>query len=92
MRSTNNIARCRTGDTTACRAVLASPLLTDGSAQNSKPPPLCPPRSPSPVYLLFPFQCVIENGKPTFKTSPEPYYHEALDYRLAIILCGVLAR
>jgi hypothetical protein len=42
-----------------------------------------PAAAASPVYLLFPFECVIENGRPVFKHSSEPYYHEALDYRPA---------
>ena len=34
-----------------------------------------------PVYLLFRFRCVIENGQPVFEKTNELYYHEALDYQ-----------
>ena len=77
----DHIARCRTGDTAACKAALASPLLTDERRAEIEAAAALPAASPSPVYLLFPFQCVVENGKPVFKPSSEPYYHEALDYR-----------
>lgn len=77
----NNIARCRTGDTTACQAVLASPLLTDERRASVEAAAALPAAASSPVYLLFRFQCVFENGKPVFSPSSEPYYHEALNYR-----------
>ena len=77
----DHIARCRTGDTAACKAALASPLLTDERRAEIEAAAALPAESPSPVYLLFPFQCVVENGKPVFKPSSEPYYHEALNYR-----------
>src|SRR5208337_2717802 len=63
------------------RAVLTSPLLTDNRRTEFEAAAALPAAASAPVYLLFPFQCIIENGKPTFKTSPEPYYHEALEYR-----------
>lgn len=77
----DNISLCRTGDKQACRAVLASPLLTEERRAEFEAAAALPTAASTPVYLLFPFQCVIENGKPVFKPSTEPYYHEALDYR-----------
>jgi hypothetical protein len=76
-----NIARCRTGDKNACALVLASPLLTEERRAEMEAAAALPAAAASPVYLLFPFECVIENGRPIFKHSSEPYYHEALDYR-----------
>ena len=61
--------------------MLASPLLTDERRAEIEAAAASAGRVAAPVYLLFPFQCVVENGKPTFKPSSEPYYHEALDYR-----------
>ena len=76
-----NIARCRTGDKNACKSVLASPLLTEERRAEMEAAAALPAPASSPVYLLFHFQCVIENGKPVFKPSTEPYYHEAINYR-----------
>jgi hypothetical protein len=42
-----------------------------------------PAAATSPVYLAFPFRCVIRNGDIVLESSAEPYYHEALDYRPA---------
>ena len=42
-----------------------------------------PAAATSPVYLAFPFRCVIRNGEIVLESSSEPYYHEALDYRPA---------
>ena len=42
-----------------------------------------PAAATSPVYLAFPFRCVIRNGEIVLEPSSEPYYHEALDYRPA---------
>ena len=64
----DNIARCRTGDKHACRAVLASPLLTDERRAEIEAAAALPAAAAAPVYLLFPFQCVIENGKPDLQT------------------------
>ena len=77
----DNISLCRTGNKPACRAVLTSPLLTEERRAEIEAAAALPAASPSPVYLLFPFQCAVENGKPVFKPSSEPYYHEALNYR-----------
>jgi hypothetical protein len=76
-----NVARCRTGDKNACAVVLASPLLTEDRRAEMEAAAALPAAAASPVYLLFPFECVIEHGRPIFKHSSEPYYHEALDYR-----------
>ena len=77
----DHIARCRTGDTAACKAALASPLLTDERRAEIEAAAALPPAVAARVYLLYPFQCVVDNGKPVFKLSSEPYYHEALNYR-----------
>ena len=42
-----------------------------------------PTAATSPVYLAFPFRCVIRNGEIVLEPTSEPYYHEALDYRPA---------
>ena len=42
-----------------------------------------PAAATSPVYLAFPFRCVMRNGEIVLEPSSEPYYHEALDYRPA---------
>jgi hypothetical protein len=42
-----------------------------------------PAAATSPVYLAFPFRCVIRNGGIVLEPTSEPYYHEALDYRPA---------
>ena len=42
-----------------------------------------PAAATSPVYLAFPFRCVIRNGQIVLEPTSEPYYHEALDYRPA---------
>ena len=42
-----------------------------------------PAAATSPVYLAFPFRCVIRNGQTVLEPTSEPYYHEALDYRPA---------
>jgi hypothetical protein len=86
----NQIARCKMGDKEACRAALASPLLTESGRTEIEAAAALPTTAATPVYLLFPFECVIENGKPIFKPSSEPYFHEALDYRPAssYAVCG----
>jgi hypothetical protein len=86
----SQVARCKTGDKEACRAALASPLLTEAGRTEIEAAAALPTTVAAPVYLLFPFECVIENGKPVFKHSAEPYYHEALDYRPAssYAVCG----
>jgi hypothetical protein len=42
-----------------------------------------PAAATSPVYLAFPFRCVMRNGQIVLESTSEPYYHEALDYRPA---------
>jgi len=86
----NQLVRCKTGDAQACRAILASPLLTEEGRAEVEAAAALPAAASAPVYLLFPFQCVIENGRPVFKPSSEPYYHEALDYRSSssYAVCG----
>jgi hypothetical protein len=76
-----NFSRCQTGDKQACAAVLASPLLTEETRAEVEAAAALPVAPPTPVYLLLPFLCTIENGKPILTPSKEPYYHEALDYR-----------
>jgi len=76
-----NVSLCQSGDKPACRAVLASPLLSDERRPAMEAAAQLPDPNPNPVYLLFKFLCAIENGEPVFKPTTEPYYYEALEYR-----------
>jgi hypothetical protein len=77
----HNVSLCQTGDQHACRAVLASPLLNDEDRPRMEAASKLPDPNPNPVFLLFKFLCVVENGEPAFKPSSELYYYEALSYR-----------
>ena len=41
------------------------------------------PTTTPPVYLAFPFRCIIQNGEVVLAPTDRLYYHQALDYRPA---------
>ena len=80
---------CRSGDKTACAIVLTSPLLTEDRRAEMEAAAALPAAAASPVYLLFPFQCVIENGDPIFKPL-RALLPRSARLPAGVILCGLL--
>ena len=68
-------------DCIAARTLVVFTLLFACSAGLSAQP-ITSTTSP-PVYLAFPFRCIVQNGQVVLAPTDRLYYHEALDYQPA---------